>query len=77
MQKGTELFLGPKDFRTFAGKINNKYVNNEPVYVRNLGYFTLEKGRPLMSEDPLSDNFNYWNFKCGARAFLYNQVSGF
>ncbi|XP_046412888.1 tRNA pseudouridine synthase A isoform X2 [Neodiprion pinetum] len=74
VKRGTQLFLGPKDFQTFAGKIKNKYQNKKVVYVRQLDYFTVEKGQPLMIDDPLSTQFDYWDFRCGGRAFLYNQV---
>ncbi|XP_012262733.2 tRNA pseudouridine synthase-like 1 isoform X1 [Athalia rosae] len=71
---GTKLFLGPKDFQTFAAKRCGRYKNVDIVYRRELDYFTLEKGEPLLTEDPASKKFDYWNFKCGSKAFLYNQV---
>ncbi|XP_046754103.1 tRNA pseudouridine synthase A [Diprion similis] len=74
VKSGIQLFVGPKDFQTFAGKIMNKYQNNPIVYVRKLDYFTVEKGQPLIIDDPLSAQFDYWDFRCGAKSFLYNQI---
>ncbi|CAD1468340.1 unnamed protein product, partial [Heterotrigona itama] len=43
-------------------------------YVRNLDSLTFEKGSPLMPYDSLSENFDFWDFKCTAKGFLYKQV---
>lgn len=63
--------MGTKDFRTFSAKaISNKPIN----YVRSLYSLTLEKGSPLMPFDPFSENFEFWEFKCSAKSFVYKQV---
>ncbi|KAF3423795.1 hypothetical protein E2986_07887 [Frieseomelitta varia] len=67
----TQLFMGLKDFRTFCS--NRK--SNAPVrYVRSLDSLTFEKGSPLMPYDPFSENFDFWDFKCTSKGFLYKQV---
>ncbi|XP_072749865.1 tRNA pseudouridine synthase-like 1 [Anoplolepis gracilipes] len=70
-RSGTKLFMGTKDFTTFSAKTETKH---KIQYVRSLNSFTLEEAQPLMSFDPLSENFRYWHFMCNGRAFLYNQV---
>lgn len=71
IKRATQLFMGTKDFRTFCSKsISNRSIN----YVRNLNSLTIEKGYPLMPNDPLSQNFEYWNIICSAKGFLYKQV---
>lgn len=71
IKRATQLFIGTKDFRTFSAKI----VGNKPInYVRNLNSLTIEKGYPLMPNDPLSQNFEYWNIICSSKGFLYKQV---
>ncbi|XP_011707639.1 PREDICTED: tRNA pseudouridine synthase-like 1 [Wasmannia auropunctata] len=69
-KRGTQLFMGTKDFTTFSSKVTDRKIQ----YVRALQAFTLEEAQPLMPFDPLSKNFTYWHFTCKARAFLYNQV---
>ncbi|GAB1863178.1 tRNA pseudouridine synthase [Camponotus japonicus] len=70
-KRGTELFMGIKDFTTFSAKNEGRHNIR---YVRSLHSFTLEETQPLMPFDPLSKNFTYWNFICSARSFLYNQI---
>lgn len=71
VKRGTELFMGVKDFTTFSSKtIANKKIE----YVRALHIFTLEESQSLVPFDPLSENFRYFQFVCKARSFLYNQV---
>ncbi|XP_068970132.1 tRNA pseudouridine synthase-like 1 isoform X3 [Bombus flavifrons] len=71
IKRATQLFMGTKDFRTFSGKtISYKPIN----YVKNLCSLTFEKGSPLMPFDPLSENFEFWEFKCSSRSFVYKQV---
>lgn len=71
IKQGTQLFLGLKDFRTFAG--NSKKLTNVK-YVRNLNSLTVEKAQPLMPFDELSTNFDYWHIVVSSKGFLYNQV---
>ncbi|XP_071574153.1 tRNA pseudouridine synthase A isoform X1 [Temnothorax nylanderi] len=70
-RRGTQLFMGTKDFTTFSAKA---VTDRKIQYVRALQAFTLEEAQPLMPFDPLSKNFTYWHFTCKARSFLYNQV---
>ncbi|XP_003394581.2 tRNA pseudouridine synthase-like 1 isoform X1 [Bombus terrestris] len=71
IKRAIQLFMGTKDFRTFSAKT----ISNKPIkYVRNLYSLTFEKGSPLMPFDPLSENFEFWEFKCSAKSFLYKQV---
>lgn len=71
VKKATRLFLGRKDFRTFAKPDKSK---RNIKYVRQLNYLTVEDGHPFLPSDPFSANFHYWDIKCCSRAFLYNQV---
>ncbi|XP_011154892.1 tRNA pseudouridine synthase-like 1 [Harpegnathos saltator] len=68
---GTQLFMGVKDFTTFSSM---SITNRKIEYVRALHDFTLEEAQSLISFDPLSENFRYFQFVCKARSFLYNQV---
>ena len=71
IKRATQLFMGTKDFRTFSAKsISNRPIN----YIRNLYSLTFEKGSPLMPFDSLSENFEFWEFKCSSKSFLYKQV---
>lgn len=71
ISRATQLFMGLKDFRTFC---SNRKSDTPVRYVRNLNSLTFEKGSPLMPYDPLSENFDFWDFKCTAKGFLYKQV---
>ncbi|XP_014615196.1 PREDICTED: tRNA pseudouridine synthase-like 1 isoform X2 [Polistes canadensis] len=71
MKEGTKLFMGLKDFRTFASQ-SNKCLNRN--YVRSLNSLTIEKAQPLMYFDELSTNFNYWHVVISSKGFLFNQV---
>ena len=71
LERATQLFMGTKDFRTFS----TESITTKPVqYVRKLDAITVEKGQPLMSFDPLCQNFDFWNITFKARSFLYKQV---
>ncbi|XP_043578091.1 tRNA pseudouridine synthase-like 1 isoform X2 [Bombus pyrosoma] len=71
IKRAIRLFMGTKDFRTFSAKA----ISDRPInYVRNLNSLTFEKGSPLMPSDPLSENFEFWEFKCSSQSFLYKQV---
>lgn len=71
IKRATQLFMGTKDFRTFSAKtISYKPIN----YVRSLYSLTFGKGSPLMPFDPLSENFEFWEFKCSSKSFVYKQV---
>ncbi|XP_033361253.1 tRNA pseudouridine synthase-like 1 [Bombus vosnesenskii] len=71
IKRAIQLFMGTKDFRTFSAKtISNKPIN----YVRSLYSLTFEKGSPLMPFDPLSENFEFWEFTCSSKSFVYKQV---
>lgn len=71
ISRATQLFMGLKDFRTFC----TDPKSNIPIkYVRNLDSLTFEKGSPLMPYDPVSENFDFWDFKCTSKGFLYKQV---
>lgn len=71
MRKATQLFMGLKDFRTFAADSIN---NTKPTYVRSLHKLTIEDAQPLMPIDELSDQFVYWNVIISSKGFVYNQV---
>ncbi|KAL2733693.1 tRNA pseudouridine synthase-like 1 [Vespula squamosa] len=71
IKQGTQLFMGLKDFRTFAG--NSKKLT-DVKYVRHLNTLTIEKAQPLMPFDELSTNFDYWHIVVSSKGFLYNQV---
>lgn len=71
VKAATRLFLGKKNFETFSGK---NRTGRELRYERHLNELKIEDGEPLMSIDPLSKNFHYWNVVCSSRSFLYNQV---
>lgn len=72
-KRGTQLFMGLKDFTTFSAKsVDNN--NSKIRYVRSLQAFTLEEAQSLIPFDPLSENVRYWHFTCKSRSFLYNQV---
>ncbi|XP_015186276.1 PREDICTED: tRNA pseudouridine synthase-like 1 [Polistes dominula] len=71
VKQGTQLFMGLKDFRTFASQ-SNKYSNRN--YVRSLNSLTIEKAQPLMYFDELSNNFDYWHIVISSKGFLFNQV---
>ncbi|KAI4494368.1 hypothetical protein M0802_009051 [Mischocyttarus mexicanus] len=71
MKRGTQLFMGLKDFRTFAGQ---SYKLSNKQYVRYLNYLTIEKAQPLMHFDELSANFDYWHIVFNSKGFLFNQV---
>lgn len=71
VKRGIELFQGRKDYRTFCAK---SIRDHEPIYVRTLNKLTVEKSSPLMPLDPLSEHFDFWDIKCSARSFLYNQI---
>ncbi|KAI4494718.1 hypothetical protein M0804_000919 [Polistes exclamans] len=71
MKGGLKLFMGLKDFRTFASQ-SNKCLNRN--YVRSLNSLTIEKAQPLMYFDELSTNFNYWHVVISSKGFLFNQV---
>ncbi|KYQ48977.1 tRNA pseudouridine synthase-like 1 [Trachymyrmex zeteki] len=71
VRRGTQLFMGTKDFTTFSTKTR---TDRKIHYVRALHAFTLEEAQPLMPFDPLSKNFTYFHFTCKAKGFLYNQV---
>ncbi|XP_011629705.1 uncharacterized protein LOC105422141 [Pogonomyrmex barbatus] len=70
-RRGTQLFIGKKDFTTFSAK---SVTDRKIEYVRSLQSFTLEEAQPLMPFDPLSQNFTYWHFICKGKSFLYKQV---
>lgn len=71
IKRAVQLFMGTKDFRTFSAKT----ISNRPInYVRNLYSLTFEKSFPLMPFDPLSENFEFWEFKCSSKSFVYKQV---
>ncbi|XP_074094241.1 tRNA pseudouridine synthase-like 1 [Cotesia typhae] len=71
LRNATRLFMGTKNFETFAGK---NRTNREIKYVRSLNSLTIDPAVPFMPFDPLSDGFNFWHINISARAFLYNQV---
>ncbi|KZC09639.1 tRNA pseudouridine synthase-like 1, partial [Dufourea novaeangliae] len=71
LQRGTQLFMGIKNFTSFSGKSHAPYPIN---YVRKLNKLTIEKGQPFMPLDPLSQNYEFWNITCSSKSFLYNQV---
>ncbi|XP_043490399.1 tRNA pseudouridine synthase-like 1 isoform X3 [Polistes fuscatus] len=71
MKRGIKLFMGLKDFRTFASR-SNKLLNR--TYVRSLNSLTIEKAQPLMYFDELSTNFDYWHIVISSKGFLFNQV---
>ncbi|KAF7405621.1 hypothetical protein HZH68_004990 [Vespula germanica] len=71
IKQGTQLFMGLKDFRTFAG--NSKKLT-DLKYVRNLNTLSIEEAQPLMPFDELSTNFDYWHIVVSSKGFLYNQV---
>ncbi|XP_078045621.1 tRNA pseudouridine synthase-like 1 isoform X2 [Augochlora pura] len=68
--RATRLFLGQKNFETFAAKSKREGIK----YVRTLNRFTVEKSSPLMPIDPLTNNFEFWQIQCSSQSFLYNQV---
>ncbi|KAK2586765.1 hypothetical protein KPH14_011793 [Odynerus spinipes] len=71
MKKATQLFMGLKDFRTFAAISKNDDRIN---YVRSLHSLNIEDAQPLMPFDELSKHFNYWNIIISSKGFVYNQV---
>ncbi|XP_057320254.1 tRNA pseudouridine synthase-like 1 [Microplitis mediator] len=71
LRAATRLFIGKKNFETFAGK--NRTLK-DIRYVRELNNVSIEPAAPFMPFDPLSELFNFWHINICARAFLYNQV---
>ncbi|XP_015121967.1 tRNA pseudouridine synthase-like 1 [Diachasma alloeum] len=71
LRRAIPLFLGKKNFETFAAK---NRTNREINYVRSLSSLSLEEVPSLMPLDPLSEGFTFWQINVAARAFLYNQV---
>lgn len=71
MKRAIPLFLGRKNFESFAAKNRTKRPIN---YVRELTTLNIEEVPSLMPQDPMSDLFTFWQINISARAFLYNQV---
>lgn len=70
VKHGIQLFEGLKDYTTFCADTKNNSIS----YVRMLDKLTLEKSIPLLPFDPLSQNYEFWNFTFKSKGFLYNQV---
>lgn len=72
MKSATNIFLGgPKNFETFAGK---NRTGRTVKYVKTLNKLSIDPSTALMPDDPLSDNFNYWQITVNSKSFVYNQV---
>ncbi|XP_011297296.1 tRNA pseudouridine synthase-like 1 [Fopius arisanus] len=71
LRRAIPLFLGRKNFESFAAK---NRTNREISYVRTLTTLNLEEIPSLMPQDPLSENFTFWQINVAAQSFLYNQV---
>ncbi|XP_033329892.2 tRNA pseudouridine synthase-like 1 [Megalopta genalis] len=70
VKRATQLFLGRKNFETFSSLKKNVPTK----YVKTIDRFTVEKSLPLLSIDPLTNNFEFWQIECSSKAFLYKQV---
>jgi tRNA pseudouridine(38-40) synthase len=75
MKKGVDLFMGTKDFNSFASvlKIKKKSKQHYKNFVKTM-VLSLEETKPLMPLDPISKNYSYWNFIFTSKSFLYNQI---
>lgn len=68
---GVKLFEGTHDFQTFCN--SDSHIGSRG-FIRTLDKIELKEAGPLMSLDPVSKNFEYYELTLQSRAFLYNQV---
>ncbi|XP_034941626.1 tRNA pseudouridine synthase-like 1 [Chelonus insularis] len=71
LNNALRLFRGKKNYASFSPK---NRTNKEINYVKDLMHISLDPTHPLMPEDPLSNNFNFYNITIQSRSFVYNQV---
>ncbi|XP_054287581.1 tRNA pseudouridine synthase-like 1 [Macrosteles quadrilineatus] len=65
------LFLGEKDFRSFSSKSRD---DREINTIRSLDTLELTPGRPMVHQDSLTEQYDFWDITCSSRSFLYHQV---